>query len=143
MFLAGRVAEILVFGRMSSGAMNDLEAASAVARWMVCELGMGTIVESRTLKAEDQSLSEETKRLRDAEQERLTNTAFEDARRLLGVHREALDRVAERLLELETLDRAELQRLLADVPTERAHSDEVGRVLGVAAAREARRHPTR
>ncbi|HEY1480648.1 MAG TPA: AAA family ATPase [Gaiellales bacterium] len=138
MFLAGRVAEILVFGRMSSGAMNDLEATTAVARWMVCELGMGSIVESRTLKADDQSLSEETKRLRDAEQERLTNTAFEEARRLLGLHREALDRLAERLLEVESLDRSELVALLADVTPERRHSEEVGRVLGVAAASEKR-----
>jgi cell division protease FtsH len=141
MLLAGRVAESLVFGRISSGASDDLERSTAVARAMVCDLGMGEIVESRTLRADDQSLSEETKRLRDAEQARLSSSAYDDARRLLGVHRDALDRVAERLLELESLDRAELQRLLADVAPERAHSDEVGRVLGVAAAREARRHP--
>jgi cell division protease FtsH len=99
---------------------------------------MGSIVESRTLKADDQSLSEETKRLRDAEQERLTNNAFEEARRLLGLHREALDQLAERLLEVESLDRSELIALLKDVAPERRHSEEVGRVLGVAAASEKR-----
>jgi cell division protease FtsH len=141
MSLSGRVAEIVVFGRISSGAASDLEYTSKIARWMVCQLGMGTIVESRTLLAEDGSLSEETKRLRDAEQERLTNGAFEEALRLIGLHRETLDRLAERLLEVESLDRAELLKVLADVEPERAHSDEVGRVLGVAAARDARRHP--
>ena len=113
MSLAGRVAEIEVFGRISSGAASDLEYTSKIARWMVCNLGMGTIVESRTLLAEDGSLSEETKRLRDAEQERLTNGAFEEALRLVGLHRETLDRLAEQLLEVESLDRAALAALLA------------------------------
>ena len=102
---------------------------------------MGSIVESRTLLAADQSLSEETKRLRDAEQERLTNAAFEEAMRLLSLHREALDRLAEGLLEHEALDRTQLAALLADIKPERVHSDEVGRVIGVAAARDARREP--
>ena len=109
---------------------------------MVCNLGMGSIVESRTLLPEDGSLSEETKRLRDAEQERLTNGAFEEAVRLLGLHRATLDRLAEKLLEVESLDRAALIELFKDVPPERTHSEEVGRVLGVAAAREARREPS-
>jgi cell division protease FtsH len=141
MSLAGRVAEIEVFGRMSSGAASDLQYVSKIARWMVCDLGMGTIVESRTLLAEDGSLSEETKRLRDAEQERLTNGAFEEALRLIGLHRETLDKLAERLLEVESLDRAELLALFEHVTPERTHSDEVGRVLGVAAARAGRRPP--
>jgi cell division protease FtsH len=142
MGLGGRVAEILTFGRISSGASSDLEQVTAIARWMVCDLGMGSIVEARQLRVDDQSLSEETKRLRDAEQERLANMAFEEARRLLGVHREPLERLANRLLEVESIDRAELEALLADVTPERAHKDDVGRVLGVAAARETnRRHP--
>jgi len=142
MSLSGRVSEILVFGRMSSGAMSDLGQVSKIARWMVCELGMGSIVESRTLLAADQSLSEETKRLRDAEQERLTNAAFEEAMRLLSLHREALDLLAEQLLEHESLDRTQLAALLSDIKPERVHSDEVGRVMGVAASRDARRQPS-
>ena len=141
MSLAGRVAEIEVFGRISSGAASDLEYTSKIARWMVCNLGMGSIVESRTLLAEDGSLSEETKRLRDAEQERLTNGAFEEALRLVGLHRATLDKLAERLLEVESLDRAGLIELFSDVKPERTHSDDVGRVLGVAATRDARREP--
>jgi cell division protease FtsH len=141
MSLAGRVAEVIVFGRISSAASGDLEYTSKIARWMVCELGMGSIVESRTLLAEDGSLSEETKRLRDAEQERLTNGAFEEALRLLNLHRETLDRLAERLLEIESVDRAELLKMFQDIEPEHAHSDEVGRVLGVAEARGARRRP--
>jgi ATP-dependent Zn protease len=108
---------------------------------MVCQLGMGSIVESRTLLAEDGSLSEETKRLRDAEQERLTNGAFAEAVRLVGLHRATLDRLAERLLEVESLDRGELVSMFEHVKPERTHSDEVGRVLGVAAARDARQQP--
>jgi cell division protease FtsH len=143
MMLAGRVAETLVFGRISTAAADDLLRASAVARAMVCDYAMGSIVEARTLSADDQSLSEETRRLRDAEQERLTTFALEEARRLIGLHRETLDLVAERLFEVETLDRADLVELFSNAPRERAHSDDVGRVLGVAAAREASRNTTR
>jgi cell division protease FtsH len=142
MMLAGRVAESLVFGRVSTAAADDLMRATDVARAMVCDFGMGSIVEARTLRADDQSLSEETRRLRDTEQTRLTTLAYDEARRLLGLHRETLDRIAGRLFELESLDRAELAALVADTPRERAHSDEIGRVLGVAAAREARREPS-
>jgi cell division protease FtsH len=141
MSLGGRVAEILTFGRISSGAIGDLERVTAIARMMVCELGMGSIVESRQLPADDYSLSEETRRLRDAEQERLATQAFEEAHRLLSLHQGALERLAQKLLEVESLDRAELEALLADVPPERSRSNEVGQVLGVAAAREARRRP--
>ena len=143
MSLSGRVSEILVFGRMSSGAMSDLEQVSKIARWMVCELGMGSIVESRTLLAADQSLSEETKRLRDAEQERLTNAAFEEAMRLLSLHREALDLLAEHLLEHESLDRTAARWSCYPTSSPSAsHSDEVGRVMGVAASRDTRREPS-
>jgi cell division protease FtsH len=143
MMLAGRVAETLVFGRISTAAADDLQRASAVARAMVCDYAMGSIVEARTLSTDDQSLSEETRRLRDAEQERLTTLALEEARRLIGLHRETLDRIAERLFEVETLDRADLVELFSNAPRERAHSDDVGRVLGVAAARESNRNTPR
>jgi cell division protease FtsH len=127
-YLAGRAAEQVVFGRVTNGAANDLERVTALARAMVFEYGMSEEAASRTMRADNYALSEETKRLRDSEQARLTDGAFEAALDLLRGHRAALDRVANALLERETLDREELDQLLADVaPTSRA-SETVGTV---------------
>jgi cell division protease FtsH len=132
MALAGRAAEELVFGRVTNGAANDLQRATEIARAMVFEWGMGESVTSRTMRADDYGLSEETKRLRDSEQAQLTDHAYKESMRLLSMHRAALDRVASALLERETLSRDELVELFAGVePTSRS-SDSVGvvRALG-------------
>ena len=80
MALAGRAAEELVFGRVTNGAANDLEKVTQIARAMVFEWGMGESVTSRTMRADNYALSEETKRLRDTEQARLTDHAYTEAR---------------------------------------------------------------
>ena len=127
-FLAGRAAEHIVFGRITNGAANDLERVTQIARSMVFEFGMSEIAPARTMRADNYALSEETKRLRDSEQARLTDYAYDEAQRLLFKHRAALDRVAEALLEKETLDRSELEALLADVKAESRSSETVGTV---------------
>jgi cell division protease FtsH len=131
--LGGRAAEQVVFGRVTNGAANDLEKVTQLARSMVFEYGMSEVVTSRTMRADNYALSEETKRLRDSEQARLTDHAFSEAARLLLKHRSALDRVANALLEKETLVRDEIEALLVDVPVE-SHSSELVGVLGGAAA---------
>jgi cell division protease FtsH len=127
-FLAGRAAEEVVFGRITNGAANDLERVTEIARAMVFEFGMSEIAPARTMRAENYALSEETKRMRDSEQARLTDYAYEEAQRLLTKHRASLDRVAEALLEKETLDRSELEALLADVRPESSASETIGTV---------------
>src|SRR5581483_9339251 len=127
-YLAGRAAEQVVFGNVTNGAANDLEKATELARSMVFEYGMSDVVSSRTVRADNYSLSEETKRLRDAEQARLTDGAYHEALRLLTKHRPALDRVAHALLRQETLDRAELIELLDGVEPESRASEAVGAV---------------
>jgi cell division protease FtsH len=131
-YLAGRAAEQIVFGRVTNGAANDLERATELARAMVFDYGMSD-VSSRTMRADNYALSEETKRLRDHEQARLTDDAFEEALRLLQKHRAALDRIAKELLDKETLDKDELAALLADVEPESRASETVGTVRVVAA----------
>jgi cell division protease FtsH len=126
--LAGRAAEEIVFGRITNGAANDLERVTDIARSMVFEFGMSEVAPSRTMRADNYALSEETKRLRDSEQARLTDHAYGEAKRLLGKHRAALDRVASALLEKETLDRTELQALLGDVAAESRSSETIGTV---------------
>jgi cell division protease FtsH len=127
-FLAGRAAEQVVFGRVTNGAANDLEKATDLARAMVFEYGMSEAVSSRTMRADNYSLSEETKRLRDAEQARLTDEAFEEAIRLIEKHRAHLDRLADALLEHETLNKEQLDTLLAAVEPESRAAETVGTV---------------
>jgi cell division protease FtsH len=133
--LAGRAAEQVVFGRVTNGAASDLEKATEIARAMVFEWGMSEEVTSRTLRADNYALSEETKRLRDSEQARLTDEAYAEALRLLEKHRASLDRLTQALLEKETLGRAEVLQLLVDVKPESAASELVGvpRVLSLPA----------
>jgi len=125
-FLAGRAAEQIVFGRVTNGAANDLEKATTLARAMVFEYGMSEIVSSRTMRADNYALSEETKRLRDNEQARLTDEAYQEALRLLTKHRRSLDRLAAALLEKETLVRDEVLQLLGDIQPESRASETVG-----------------
>jgi cell division protease FtsH len=135
--LAGRGAEEVVFGRVTNGAANDLEKVTEIARAMVFEWGMAESVTSRTLRADNYALSEETKRLRDSEQARLTDGAYSEAVRLLKKHRRALDRIASALLEKETLVRDEVVALLADVAPESRASETVGVPQVVAAQPQA------
>ena len=130
--LAGRAAEQVVFGRITNGAANDLERATELARRMVFEFGMGSGVTSRTVRADNYALSEETKRVRDAEQAQLTDQAYAEAIRLVTKHRASLDRIAHALLEKETLLRPELEELLGGVPAESDASSTVGRVVPLA-----------
>src|SRR6266480_1245892 len=135
--LAGRAAERVVFGRVTNGAANDLEKVTQLARSMVFEYGMAEGVVSRTVRADNYALSEETKRVRDQEQARLTDDAYEEAVRLITKHRAALDRLAEALLEKETLVRAEMMALLSDVEPESSSSETVGRVVPLARVEDA------
>ena len=125
-FLAGRAAEQVVFGRVTNGAANDLEKATGLARAMVFEYGMSGIVSSRTMRADNYALSEETKRLRDHEQARLTDEAYDEAVRLLTKYRRSLDRLSQALLEKETLVREEVLALLSGIEPESRSSETVG-----------------
>jgi cell division protease FtsH len=129
--LGGRAAEQVVFGRVTNGASNDLEKVTEIARAMVFEFGMSEASPSRTMRADNYALSEETKRLRDSEQARLTDHAYEEAQRLLVKHRVSLDRLAAQLLERETLSRDELRELLGTIEPESRASETVGTVRAV------------
>jgi cell division protease FtsH len=126
--LGGRAAEQVVFGRITNGAANDLERVTVLARAMVFEYGMSEVAPARTMRADNYALSEETKRLRDSEQARLTDHAYEESQRLLRKHRVHLDVLAAALLEQETLDRGELDRMLDGLTPESRSSETVGTV---------------
>ena len=80
------------------------------------------------MRADNYALSEETKRLRDSEQARLTDDAYAEAVRLIEKHRAGLDRLAAALLEKETLVREEVLALLSDIETESRSSETVGTI---------------
>jgi cell division protease FtsH len=122
--LGGRAAEDLVFGDVSTGAENDLEAATALARRIVCQFGMGKAVglmhvvnepawaPSAALGGLQRDCSEETAHAIDDEVRALLDDAYAEAKRVLVRERAPLDRVAEALLARETLDAAALRALL-------------------------------
>jgi ATP-dependent Zn protease len=85
------------------------------------------------MRADNYALSEETKRIRDQEQGRLTDAAFNEAVRLLTKHRASLDRVASALLQKETLGREEMLELVEGVQAESRASETVGTPRVVAA----------
>ena len=113
--LGGRAGEQVALGEVSNGAGDDLERCTAIARAMVFDWGLGESLTTRTVRADNFALSEDTKRQRDQEQSRICDYAYSEAMRLLQEHREALERLASKLLERETLDREDVATMLHDV----------------------------
>jgi len=118
--LGGRVAEQLVFGDMTTGAANDLERVSEIAREMVTEYGMsekmGPITYGRKHGpvflgkefTEERNYSEDAARQIDGEIRRLVDDCYSRATEIVAEHREKLDLLAEALLERETLTQVEV-----------------------------------
>jgi len=128
--MGGRCAEELVFEVPSTGAENDLEHATTLARQIVCRFGMGTsaglmhcapdvdaLPSALVTQRLQRDCSEETARQIDIEVMGLLGGAHDDAMRLLEEHRDQLDRVALALLERETLSEGDFQELLAEPAT--------------------------
>ncbi len=125
--MGGRVAEELVFNEITTGAQNDLETATEMARRMVCEFGMSERLGSLTYGKrerqmflgrdlfEERNYSEQTAVLIDEEVRRLVDTAYERARQTLLAHRAQLDLLAQALLEKEVLDGEEVKRLIGPI----------------------------
>jgi cell division protease FtsH len=127
--LGGRAAEQIVFGRITNGAANDLERATAIARSMVFEWGMGKSTTSQQMRADNYALSEQTKQLRDEEQREITDQAYAEALRLIATHRHYLDLLANALLEEETLERDQIDVLLKGLEPESDASGKIGVAL--------------
>jgi cell division protease FtsH len=115
--LGGRAAEQLVFGRVSSGAKNDLEKVNAIARAAVTEFGMSRRLGQ--LVGDERRFSDETRALIDREVERLVATAYADALALLEARRDALETLAARLLDTRELERIDIATVLAPALADR------------------------
>jgi cell division protease FtsH len=122
--LGGRIAEELVFGVISTGANNDLQGATELTRKMVREWGMSdrvgpmawgshnTVFLGEDLMSTAREYSDDTARIIDEEVERILREQEDRCRDTLRRHRAGLDLVARSLLEHETIDGAEVRRLI-------------------------------
>ena len=127
MLLGGRVAEEMVIGDITTGAQNDLERASKIARQMVTEYGMSDRLGPQTLgqKAHEvflgrdfssqQDYSPQVAFEIDSEIRRLIDEAHDEALDILKKHRGKLDQIAARLIEKETVEKEELAELLEGI----------------------------
>ena len=128
MLLGGRTAEELIFKDPTTGASNDIERASEIARKMVMEWGMSDKLgplrygqpEGEVFLGKDyirhQDYSNEVASAIDSEVRALVTQAHDEARQILIAHRAALDAMVEALMEKETLDSREVVQLFKDVP---------------------------
>jgi cell division protease FtsH len=111
--LAGRVAEHVVFGAITTGASDDLKRVYDISRAMVSEYGMGTELMSRRLPPDDYSVSDATRRTLDEEQQHLTDLAYRRALAMILEYRELLDSFAAQLLDREVLERKDIDKIMA------------------------------
>ena len=123
-FMGGRVAEEVVFGEITTGASNDIERATEIARDMVCRFGMSEAIgpvnyghkQSQVFLGRDisehRNYSENTSQAIDAEVRRIVTESYERARNILQDHRQDLDKLTDLLMEKELVEAAELDELL-------------------------------
>jgi len=124
MMMGGRAAEMIAFNHLTTGASNDLERATGLARKMVCELGMSESLGPLTFGKKEEMVflgreiashkdySEHTAVLIDDEVRKIAEECHARAKKLLGENRDKLDLLAGTLLEREVLDGADMDRLL-------------------------------
>ncbi|MCR8850943.1 ATP-dependent zinc metalloprotease FtsH [Rossellomorea sp. SC111] len=123
--LGGRVAEEIIFGDVSTGAHNDFQRATGIARKMVTEYGMsdklgplqfgqsqgGQVFLGRDINSE-QNYSDAIAYEIDLEMQRLIKESYERAKRILTENRDKLELIAKTLLDIETLDAAQIKSLM-------------------------------
>jgi cell division protease FtsH len=122
--MGGRAAEELVFGHLSTGASDDLRQATRMAREMICRFGMSDAIGPVSFDDDSgdvflgrdfvtrKNYSEKTAEQIDEEVKRLLTALYDAAKTVLAENRTLLDRIAEALLERETLETIDLKRLL-------------------------------
>ena len=154
--MGGRVAEEIVFGEVSTGAQNDLEKATQIARAMVAEYGMSDKVGPLSLGRDDPNafwqqpkISGETAQLIDQETRRLLDEAHDKADRILKDRRQLLDELRDLLLVVETIDGDDIEayatgtKRVPDPDTARREQDERAAAAAAVALRPATAAHTR
>jgi cell division protease FtsH len=128
MLLGGRTAEELIFQDPTTGAQNDIEKATQIARAMVTEYGMSDEIGPQQLGQKNGEVflgrdighqpnySDHVAAKIDGEVRHLIDEAHDEAREILVSHRKTLDKLAQALMEKETLDTPEVLEVLSEVP---------------------------
>ena len=130
MSMGGRIAEDIFIGSITTGASNDIEKATEIARSMVCEYGMSSLGPLAYGKKEEQiflgreisqhrDYSEDTAIKIDQEVQKIINEQYARAETILKENKDAMVRLAEALLEFETLDSVQIRRVVAGLPLDR------------------------
>src|SRR5437588_271401 len=125
--MGGRIAEEAFIGNITTGASNDIEKATELARAMVCEYGMSELGPLTFGKKEEQiflgreisqhrDFSEETAIRIDSEVRKIVTDQYDRARKIVQENRDTLVRLAEVLLEHESLDGVQIRRVVAGLP---------------------------
>lgn len=126
--MGGRAAEELFLKQHTTGAGNDIQRATELSRRMVCEWGMSEVLGPLTFGQKEEQIflgkefarhrdySEQTAILVDSEIRRIVTQNYERARKLIDANQEAVVRIAEALLERETLDAKEIELLIQGQP---------------------------
>jgi cell division protease FtsH len=139
--LAGRVSEQITFGRITTGAADDLQRVTSIGRSMIYDYGMGTTIRAHQVPGDDLAVSEALRQIRDEEVQALAEEAYRGAHRLLTDQRDLLDEIASRLLVNESIERDEIKRIMSqhgkvDEPPERVPDEEqAGAPAGVLASK--------
>ncbi|MDP9376733.1 MAG: AAA family ATPase [Actinomycetota bacterium] len=113
--LAGRAAEQIIFGAVTTGASDDLSRVADISRSMVHEFAMGTAIKSLRISSHGGEVSDRTREMRDEEQQHLADQAMRLAHQLLIQYRGKLEQLARHLLDTETLDRNAIDEIMGDV----------------------------
>jgi|APDOM4702015191_1054821.scaffolds.fasta_scaffold07727_2 cell division protease FtsH len=127
MSMGGRIAEDIFIGSITTGASNDIEKATEIARAMVCEYGMSELGPLAYGKKEEQiflgreiaqhrDYSEDTAIKIDQEVQKIISEQYKRAEKIIKDNKDAMIRLAEALLEFETLDAVQIRRVVAGLP---------------------------
>ena len=131
--MGGRIAEDVFIGSITTGASNDIERASEIARAMVCEYGMSDLGPMTFGKKEEQiflgreisqhrDYSEDTAIKIDQEVQKIVSQQYARAEKIIKDNKESMIALAEALLEFETLDAVQIRRVVAGLPLDRDDS---------------------
>ncbi|ROR03032.1 ATP-dependent zinc metalloprotease FtsH [Desulfosoma caldarium] len=145
--MGGRAAEEIVFGQQTTGASNDIERATQLARRMVCEWGMSEqmgplsfgkmddqVFLGREIVQHHRDYSEQTAIQIDQEVRRIVEDNYKKAKDLLESHRTILDAMAAALLEKETLENQDIEMIVASIRPDLARSTPTGDTSSQASA---------
>jgi cell division protease FtsH len=153
MTLGGRAAEELVFHEITTGAANDLEKVTSTAKQMIMRFGMSEKLGPRTLgrnhdmpflgrdMAAEPDYSDEIAREIDDEIRRIVEEAHERARKVLTDHVDELHKISQILIERETIDKDQFERLLAGEPEESVFAEPEAPEVPPEPAKEPERKP--